>query len=150
MDLIRPIVKTYNNYQVMDTGYREQNSDKRKRYREIQFKLNNTSQRTLRFQSEFYIDGELRRGMYRYIVQHNIDPDSPDYGLIYIERVLLDPSIVPEVLPPTAPGATILGGGTEGDHRTGYVFIPRSNFLEGTDSGIRERLHSKVCVGFQK
>lgn len=108
-------VKTYNNYQVMDTGYREQNSDKRKRYREIQFKLNNTSQRTLRFQSEFYIDGELRRGMYRYIVQHNIDPDSPDYGLIYIERVLLDPSIVPEVLPPVAPGATILGGGMEDD-----------------------------------
>jgi hypothetical protein len=38
--------------------------------------------------------------MYKYNMQQVIDPEDPDYGLIYLERELIDPTI--------APGATIL------------------------------------------
>lgn len=89
------ITRRYRNYQIWDSGYREQNSDKKKRYREFQIKLNNISQRTLRFYSEFYIDGEQRKGMYRYVSKHIQDPTSPDYGLLYIERELIDPDLIP-------------------------------------------------------
>ena len=47
---------TFKNYQYIDTGFREHASDYKKRYREIQLKLNNTSQKELKFYSSFTID----------------------------------------------------------------------------------------------
>lgn len=52
------ITPTYNNYQLLDTGYREHSTDHKKRYRELQLKLNNISQELLSFENTFYIDGK--------------------------------------------------------------------------------------------
>ena len=83
------------NYQYLDTGYREQNSDFKKRYREIQFRLNNIFQQQLRFYTEFILDGDVRKNMSKYKTTHNIDPKDPNYGLLTVERELIDPSITP-------------------------------------------------------
>lgn len=88
--------RTFRNWQVWDTGSREHNSDFKKRYREIQLKLNNISQEQLYFHHEFTIDGERRRGMYSYHTEHNVTPGD-DYGTLTVVRELIDPSIVPGV-----------------------------------------------------
>lgn len=85
----------FKNYQILDTGYRDQATDYNKRYRELQIKLNNISGESLRFHTDFFIDGEIRRRMYRYKTTHNVDPESPDYGLLSMEREFIDPTIVP-------------------------------------------------------
>lgn len=91
----------FKNWQYLDTGYREQNSNFKKRFREIQFVLNNTSNKALKFHTEFYIDGEQRTSRYEYRVTQNADPESSDYGELQIERILKEGI--------TAPGTTILG-----------------------------------------
>jgi len=93
-------INRFKNYQILDTGYREHDADFKKRYRELQIKLNNISLQNLYFYTDFYIDGESRRRMYRYKTVHNIDSTDPDYGLLSIEREFVDPTIVP--------GATVL------------------------------------------
>lgn len=85
----------FRNYQYLDTGYKDHNSDYKKRYRELQFKLNNTSAKQLRFFTEFLIDGELRKGFTKYTPVHNVDKTSPNYGELTLEREFLDPSILP-------------------------------------------------------
>lgn len=95
----------FRNYQLLDTGYREHASDFKKRYRELQFKLNNVSQETLRFYTDFMIDGELRKTISKYEMYHELDPEDPNYGLITMERVYVDPLL--------APGVTILAESEE-------------------------------------
>lgn len=94
---------TFNNYQLLDTGYREQESDLKKRYREIQFKINNLSQTTLYFYTEVCIDGDLRKEMYRYEVESIYNDVSGRYELTY-NKTLVDLSQTPFML-----GATMLG-----------------------------------------
>ena len=91
----------FNNWQYLDTGYREQSSNFKKRFREIQFILNNTSNKALRFHTEFYIDGEQRTNRYEYRVKQDTNVTSENYGVLTIERVLKEGI--------QAPGATILG-----------------------------------------
>lgn len=74
------------NYQYIDTGYRTQAAQHKKRFREVQFKFNNISQRMLKFYTEFIIDDQLRQTYYKYTTQHITDPDDPNYGLIYVTR----------------------------------------------------------------
>ena len=50
----------YPNKQYIDTGLIELNSNYKKRFREIQFRVANTSKQTLNFTTTFYIDGETR------------------------------------------------------------------------------------------
>lgn len=95
------LIHIFKNHQYIDTGYREHNSNNKKRYREIQLKLNNISQNPLKFYTEFLIDGDLRKPMYKYTTVHNQDPQDPDYGLITVVRELVDPAVLP--------GTTILG-----------------------------------------
>jgi hypothetical protein len=94
-------VHEYKNWQYWDTGYRDQMSSNKKRYRELQFKFNNISVTSLDFYTEFFLDGEQRYSMFEYSVHHETDPLSAEYGLITIERTLIDPTILP--------GETILG-----------------------------------------
>lgn len=91
----------FRNWQHMDMGYREHSSNFKKRYRELQFVINNISNKALDFYSDFYIDGEQRKNRYVYEVVHDVEPSSPTYGLITVEKVLADPV--------TAPSATVLG-----------------------------------------
>lgn len=75
----------FNNWQFLDTGYRNDVLERNKRYRELQFQLNNTEGASLEFGLEFQIDGQLRMSYYDYRVEHVIDELDPDYGLIYVQ-----------------------------------------------------------------
>ena len=81
---------TFKNYQLLDTGYREHYTDYYKRYRELQLKINNTSQVLLNFATEYSIDGNVRKTFYRY----DMTQDS-DTGILTLERVPVDYSEVP-------------------------------------------------------
>lgn len=91
------------NWQHLDTGYREHKSNFKKRYREMQFVINNISNLSLNFYTDFYIDGEWRKSRYTYQVVQEKDPVSPNYGVITVERVLAEPVV--------APATTALGAG---------------------------------------
>ena len=91
----------YHNWQLLDTGNRNHSLDLNKRYREIQFKFNNISKKTLHFMTEFVLDGDTRVAFFQYETEHIVDPMSPDYGLLYISRIPLDSVEVP--------GNTVLG-----------------------------------------
>lgn len=66
----------FRNWQYFDSGNMEQNSDMKKRFREYQFKINNTSEAVLEFYSGFFIDKLTRT----YEMQYNEEeiPDSED------------------------------------------------------------------------
>ena len=91
----------YKNFQFLDTGYRDHQTNLKKRYREVQFNINNIDQQNLYFYTDFYIDGDERRTMVNYTMHHETDPANPNYGLLTMSRSLADPSIVS--------GATALG-----------------------------------------
>lgn len=74
------------NYQFIDTGYREHESDFKKRYRELQFKLNNFAQIDLTFYTQFWVDGYLRQDESSYKVNQVTDPHDPRYGVITYDR----------------------------------------------------------------
>ena len=93
------------NYQFIDTGYRKHGDQYKKRYREIQMKFNNISNKKLRFYADFLIDDDVRKTYYTYKPTHIIDPTNPNYGLFYIEKVISETAIVN--------GATTLGGATD-------------------------------------
>lgn len=85
----------FKNVQYLDTGYRDHDSVIKKRYREVQFVLNNKTSTRLSMYADFMIDGEVRRNHEEYVMQHNTDPSSPDYLTIYMERRLADPLELP-------------------------------------------------------
>jgi hypothetical protein len=98
---VLPTGRRLKNWQYLDTGYREHATQMKKRYREIQFKINNISQESLQFGTEFIIDDITRRELFTYTVkQVTDDPNDPDYGYLYVEREFAEPQ--------TAYGATIL------------------------------------------
>ena len=77
---------TYNNWQLLDTGFRRDNFSRNKRYREIQFQLNNIEGTNLDFGLEFQIDGQPRLSYYSYDIEHVVDYSDPNYGLIYVQQ----------------------------------------------------------------
>jgi hypothetical protein len=78
--------RTIKNYQMIDSGARNHNAYYLKRYREIQFQINNRQGEPLEFNSEFLIDGRTRQTYASYEVQHDDDPASPNYGTITYVR----------------------------------------------------------------
>jgi hypothetical protein len=90
----------YLNYQYLDTGYRALGEvNTKKRHREFQLRINNKSSELLKFGTSFYIDGEDRKNMYKYEVQHNTDITSMNYGIINVVPVLsLDTQIYSETI----------------------------------------------------
>jgi hypothetical protein len=90
-------IHKYKNWQYLDTGYREHSSNFKKRYREIQFVINNISNLPLKFYSDFYIDGETRKDHHVYSVVQELDSSSPNYGTITVERTFADPLTTPAV-----------------------------------------------------
>lgn len=78
------------NHQLIDTGYRAHFPAFKKRFREIQFSVNNTEQSRLAFHTSFTVDDDVRRSLFEYNVQQITDTASPDYGLVYVERGLAD------------------------------------------------------------
>lgn len=88
-------IHVYKNWQMLDTGYRDNAIDYNKRFRELQLKFNNIGGKQLNFVTEFILDGDTRISMYKYITEHITDPQSPDYGLIYISRIPVENTMVP-------------------------------------------------------
>lgn len=89
-------------YQYLDTGNREINTEMKKRFREFQFKLKNKTNTNLGFYTAFLVDGSLRRDLQRYspryildpttnepviIVERVLDPDSLTYNVTFVTRV---------------------------------------------------------------
>ena len=95
--------QVFKNYQYIDTGYREQESDFKKRFRELQFKLNNYAQVDLKFYTEFMIDGYLRQHDSQYEIHQVVDKQDPRYGVITYDRIYASDA------GQDIPGATILG-----------------------------------------
>ena len=95
------------NRQLIDTGYREHASNFKKRYRALQFAINNISLNALQFYVSFLIDGALRKSWYGYEIVQDTDPASPTYGVISVHRVLL-PSASNTSVVSVTPGTTVL------------------------------------------
>lgn len=55
---------TFKNYQLYDSGYRDQIMNLKKRYREFQFVLHNISHKKLNFGTGLFIDGTTRTSLY--------------------------------------------------------------------------------------
>ena len=88
------------NHQLLDTGNRDHNASYKKRYREVQFRVNATDEESLQFGTEFIIDDQIRKDLFEYTVNQVTDPDDPNLGWIYIEKTFADPM--------NSVGATIL------------------------------------------
>lgn len=80
--------RMYPNYQYLDTGHREHNTDLKKRYREIQFSINCKNHNALKFYTGFYIDDRERTSFYRQQVTQITDKTDVNYGTIYVEPTL--------------------------------------------------------------
>ena len=79
------------NHQMLDTGNRDHNTSYKKRYREVQFRVNATDEESLQFGTEFIIDDQIRKDLFEYEVNQVTDPDDPNLGWVYIEKTFADP-----------------------------------------------------------
>lgn len=85
------------NYQLLDSGARALDEFKKKRFRELDFVVNNRSKQTLLFNCTFILDDEERQGTYVYEKYIDLDPNSPTYGTITYTPTLYDNLAVPGV-----------------------------------------------------
>lgn len=86
--------RTLLNYQLLDTGYRKHSEHNKKRYREIQFSINNTHSNSLEFYTSFVVDDDTRKPFYTFNTVHNTDPEDPNYGMVHVEREMCEPSLI--------------------------------------------------------
>lgn len=80
-------VKILKNYQYLDTGNREINTELKKRFREFQFKIKNNTNTNLGFFTSFLVDGSLRKDLQPYSPRLISDPDSDELTIV-VERTL--------------------------------------------------------------
>lgn len=78
------------NYQYLDTGNREINTELKKRFREFQFKIKNNTATNLGFYTSFLIDGSIRKDLQRYEPRFILDPITGEATVI-VDRVV-DPN----------------------------------------------------------
>lgn len=76
---------SFRNYQFLDSGYRNDELQYRKRYREIQFQINNLDKKNMQFGMDYILDGAPRGMYYKYDVAQQIDEFDPNYGVLYID-----------------------------------------------------------------
>ena len=121
------VTRLIKNYQYLDTGNREINTELKKRFREFQFKLKNISATNLGYYTAFLIDGSIRKDLQHYnprfisdpkthenmvVVERTLDAQSMTYKTTRIERILVPERMLQDsgVLTPT-----ILTGETDPD-----------------------------------
>ena len=80
--------------QYLDTGFRDLNTDIKKRFRQVQFRVNNTFSETLKFYTSFAVDNDLRKHYCTFETTEVTDPEADDYGAVYVDEVLEDPDLV--------------------------------------------------------
>lgn len=88
VDLNENAEREFGNWQLIATGYRDFQEDLKKRFREVQFCINTLGSEVLKFNTAFTVDDVERVPMYRHIVTQITDKLDPDYGVIFIDRVL--------------------------------------------------------------
>ena len=76
---------TFKNYQYIDTGYRKDNLQLKKRYREVQLQINNLDKMNMKFGMDYILDGSPRRLFYKYDSAQAIDEFDPEYGVVYVD-----------------------------------------------------------------
>lgn len=76
---------TFRNYQFLDTGYRDDEVQAKKRYRELQLQINNLDKKDMNFGMEFILDGAPRKIFYKYDTNQAIDEFNPNYGIVYVD-----------------------------------------------------------------
>ena len=74
------------NMQFLDTGYRGHNPHIKKRYRNIEFRVNNLGPVELGFNTEFMVDDEERLGMFNYTAELVTDENDPLYGWYLVDQ----------------------------------------------------------------
>lgn len=105
----------FRNYQYLDTGFKEHNTSIKKRYRELQFKINNVSKEPLDFYTMFYIDHELRK-------------DYKDYEIQYITNTEGITEVQYKGVPTIA--SSIVGNTLLGSWRLGYETFPGTSMTK--------------------
>lgn len=75
------------NYQLMDTGNRDQSPYLEKKYRELQVLISNDSPRVLEFFAEYYADDVCLNNGKRYEIEQITNPEDPAYGTIFMTEV---------------------------------------------------------------
>lgn len=78
---------SFRNCQFVDTGYRNDELQYKKRYRELQLQVNNLDKQKLSFGMEFILDGAPRKLLYKYDTLQTIDEFNDDYGVVYVDTV---------------------------------------------------------------
>ena len=72
------------NWQFINTGIIPLNNTLYKRLRELQFTVDNVEQQTIKFSASIYADGENVLDGVKYTITQDTNPNSDDYGHIYI------------------------------------------------------------------
>lgn len=80
--------------QYLDTGFRDLDTDIKKRFRQVQFRVNNLYSETLKFYTSFAVDNDMRKNYCNFETTEIIDPDAEDYGSVYVDAVLEEPDLV--------------------------------------------------------
>ena len=80
--------------QYLDTGFRDLNTDIKKRFRQVQFRVNNLYSETLKFYTSFAVDNDMRKNYCNFETTEITDPDAEDYGSVYVDAVLEEPDLV--------------------------------------------------------
>ena len=86
---------TFNNWQFLDTGYRNDNTHMNKRFRELQLQVNNIAGEDLEFGMEFLLDGQRRMTYLTFDMEYVADELDAGYGTIYIETVPIENITLP-------------------------------------------------------
>lgn len=81
------LTEEYNNFQYIDTGNISLDDTFTKRFREVQFNLLNLEPETIKFYSDFKLDGLEQVQATKYELQHITDTSDPDYGVIFVTPV---------------------------------------------------------------
>jgi len=80
----------FGNFQYLDTGYRDYDIEMKKRFREVQFSVNMLQQGQLNFHTAFVTDDVEVVPMYEHVVSQITDKTDPNYGVVFVERILAD------------------------------------------------------------
>lgn len=81
------LTNSFNNFTYLDTGNVAIEDTFTKRFREVQFNLNNIEHTMINFFVDFKVDGLEQIQATKYELRHIVDPEDPDYGKIYVTPI---------------------------------------------------------------
>jgi hypothetical protein len=76
------------NWQFLDTGFRADAIYINKRYRELQFLLNDKEGASLEFSMDYSLEGDVRMNSRLYEVEYAVDEEEPGKGVLYLQSTI--------------------------------------------------------------